>query len=676
MTLKDLLVIIACLCATMFISCARQGRPSGGPKDTIPPTVISMNPPLGATNFNGDELELTFNEYIEARNLKKELIINPNVKSYKYFTKKRTLVIRLDEDLKENTTYTFNLRQAVVDFENNNAVNALLAFSTGDKLDSMQVSGYVKDLYTQQAAEDIIVGLYATDDTITIFNGPPLYFTKTDKKGYYNINYIKNGTYNIYALDDKNNNLEYESNTEAIAFKDTAVYLLPDSVHQLVLPDSLKNDSIPAYGQSFDLNLTKKDIRPIRVQSNRPNGKYYEIKFNKPIRSYNLTADSSDVKQATLAYMADSLGLKRDSTFRYILSNFQEGQQTIRIYNTLKQDSLLVRLNAEDSASQVLADTILYIRFTETRRKPEEFTQQLVVKHPEMVDSIRGEVNFSKPMVRMNTDSILLVYDTLFTLPLNYDSLFTWNEHRDQLTFKRYVSKNNIIDTLRQQYISNDSIAFVERKNKERLYVDSLRASANTADQLRLLAALDSLQNNKQTGRILDSIRSVKDENIRQKMVSRMADTITVTPAFIPNVYTRKEIISTLAPLTLYMSPGSFMSVEGDSSQAVRQDYSFVNPDDYGVVKGKITTDRPHYFIQLVDNSFNVVAEVSGKDSYAFRLIPPGSYKIRVLIDSDGDGKWEDGDILEREEPEPVIVFSDYEINLKTGWEQELDLVF
>lgn len=677
MTFKDLLVIIVCLCGTMLISCARQGRPSGGPKDTIPPTVIRMNPPLGTTNFKGDELELEFDEYIEVRGLKQELIINPSIEDYKYFTKKQTIVIRLEKDLQENTTYTFNFRQAAVDFENNSARNALIAFSTGDKLDSMQVIGKVKRLKTQEPAENVVVGLYSTDDTINIFNGPPLYFTKTDKNGFYSINYIKEGIYNIYALDDQNGNLEYESNNEAIAFKDSAVYLLQDSVKQLILPDSLRNDSTQAYGQSFDLDLFKKDIRPIRVQSSRPNGKYYEIGFNKPIKAYSLTADSSDLEKTTRTYLTDSLGLtKEDSSFSYVLSNFQEQQQTIRIYNTLRQDSLLVRLSAIDSANQLLDDTIVYVQFAETRRKSDPLTQQLTVNRAEIVDSIKGEITFSKPMISINTDSILLVYDTLFTIPLNYDSLFTWNAHRDKVTFKKRVNKNAIIDKVIDQSAINDSIAFIERQKLEQLYVDSITASANSQEQLRLLQALNDLQNDEEKSQILDSIQAIEDNTLKQNLISGMADTVAVTQNFVPNTYSQEELANSLSPLALYMSPGSFMSVEGDSSEAVRQNYSFLNPDDYGVVKGKIITDQSSYFVQLIDNSFKVIAESYGKDRYSFRLIPPGTYKIRVLIDSNENGKWEEGNILENKEPEPVIVFNNYEINLKANWEQELDLEF
>src|SRR5690606_38194015 len=127
-------------------------------------------------NFSADEIALEFDEYIEARSLKQDIIINPPVKEYDFYVNRSTLVIELNEDLQENTTYTFNFRGAIKDIsEQNPAENVVMAFSTGSKLDSFQVQGQVKDLFTNQPSEDVLVALYPEGDTLNPFEDPPMY---------------------------------------------------------------------------------------------------------------------------------------------------------------------------------------------------------------------------------------------------------------------------------------------------------------------------------------------------------------------------------------------------------------------------------------------------------------------------------------------------------------------
>ncbi len=677
---KSTLLLIIFWALLLTASCARRGAPTGGPKDSIPPTLVKMNPALGKVNFKGDELEMQFSELIEARDLKKELIINPNVKDYKFYVSKRSVFIELNEKLRDSTTYTFNFREGVKDItERNPAENVVMAFSTGAFLDSFQVVGNIKQLLTGKPAEDVVVGLYSTADTLTIFDSSPMYFTKTDKEGNYLINYIREGTYKIYAFDDQNDNLKYESNTEALGFKTSPVALLPDSITQAVAVDSLAladSASQVFYGKKIDLYLSKKDIRPLRVQSSRPNGKYFEIKFNKPLASFTVRSDTSDISAATKKYVKDSLQVNlQDSLPKYLFSNFQEQQQTIRIYNTLRQDSLKIYMSARDSVEQQISDSVFYIKFAETRRKAEDLTQQTRTQQPEITQTIEAEVVFNKPVVRVNTDSILLVYDTLVDIPVRYDTALQWNSHADVLTFYKKINKQALFSDIIASKIKNDSLTFKVRQSREKIYIDSLKTSQRLEKQLQYLEAIVDMQNDPVKEKLRDSIRRLENEDAQQQLINRLADTISVTQNY-QKSYSREEVMASLGPLTLYMAPGSFISVEGDSSKEVRQNYGFKKQENYGTIKGKIETEYPSFIVQLLDKNYTVVAESRRRNSYAFPLIQPGEYMLRILIDSDEDGQWESGSILQNQEPEPVIFFEQKNIVLKANWEISQDLSF
>ena len=133
-------------------SCARVGSPVGGPKDSLAPKFLSSNIDSTRINVKRDirELRLDFDEYITLKDINKNLIISPPIKNIKRILPSnianKFILIQWTDTLKANTTYNFNFGNSIVD---NNEANILryfnFAFSTGDKLDDLYISGEVKD---------------------------------------------------------------------------------------------------------------------------------------------------------------------------------------------------------------------------------------------------------------------------------------------------------------------------------------------------------------------------------------------------------------------------------------------------------------------------------------------------------------------------------------------------
>lgn len=680
MRIRTLGLAIFWLALIATVSCARRGVPTGGPKDTIPPTLINMSPALETVNFDGDEIVLEFDEFIEARSLKQDIIINPRIEEYDFYVNRKSLYLELQEDLRENTTYTFNFRDAIKDVsEQNPAENVILAFSTGNTIDSFQVQGQIKDLLTYQPAEDVVVALYEEGDTLNPYEDAPLYLTKTNEEGRYAIRYIKTGTYQIYAYNDENNNLKIDSNSEALGFKSEPILLIPGEVTPLDPLDSTMamNDSLQTvrYGEDVDIFLFRQDIRPIQVQSARSIGKYFDIKLNKSVREYELTVDSSDVELSTLAYL-DSLNPELPKNSRRILySNFQNQQKDLRIYQSILQDSLRVFVNFTDSVEQIQQDTF-YVQFGETRRNPDELRQS-VRTDKEIVDSIRMEIEFNKPMIRVNTDSILLSYDTLFYLPLKYDEFISWNESLDKVTLRKTINRNALADTIVNYQLARDSLNFYSRLQKQEEYLAKLQEPGEVEEKLSYFDSLTGILEAKELILIRDSLQTQEEDAQRLNLLNSVIDTLTLENEYQPLSIQKSEILENLKPLVLYLAPGSFMSIENDSSQQVLQRYSFKKADNYGNISGNISTTYESYTVQLLDKNYQVIRETGPSVEYAFELVPPGDYYLRVLIDEDLDGQWERGNILKDEEPEPVFFYTEEEvINLRANWFREIDLNF
>ena len=202
-----MLKLIFSVCFVLIIfSCAKITPLDGGDKDTLSPVLIYSNPKNHSINFKEKTFSFEFNEIIDASELSRKLIISPYLNtSPELKFKKNTLLLTFDSSFKENTTYILNFADGVKDItEGNPAKNTKLVFSTGDKIDSSFVSGFVLDPLKNKFVEGALVVLYNKKDSLGLFNKKPLYFSFSNKDGSFLIENIKPGEYKMYSFIDEN----------------------------------------------------------------------------------------------------------------------------------------------------------------------------------------------------------------------------------------------------------------------------------------------------------------------------------------------------------------------------------------------------------------------------------------------------------------------------------------
>jgi hypothetical protein len=207
-------------------SCANFGNgPSGGLKDTIPPVVVRTIPELRSKNFTGNDVRLTFDEFVISDEVSENLIISPPMKKRPLIKMKgKTLIVEFQEDLRKDRTYSLDFKDAVVDNNENNPIKDLrFSFSTGNTYDSLKVSGFVKNAYTQEPVEKALVLLYHQNKLTAVVDTIPDYIGKTDKDGFFVIDNLAKGTYRLFALTDADNSLTYNTTAELIAFDDSLI---------------------------------------------------------------------------------------------------------------------------------------------------------------------------------------------------------------------------------------------------------------------------------------------------------------------------------------------------------------------------------------------------------------------------------------------------------------------
>lgn len=214
-----LTIIIATL--LIIAGCANQVAPTGGAKDLIAPSPLTYTPDSNAILFNANEIVIVFDEYIQLNDVFNQIIISPPLDGVPdYNLKGKTLTIKLNSTLKPETTYTINFGQAIKDnTEGNILENFTYVFSTGNYIDSLQVSGAVTDLLTGAPSKNTYVLLYLNPTDTSFTKTKPYYFSKTDAVGEFTIKNIRSGSYKLYAIVDQNFNYFYDLPNEQIAFQ-------------------------------------------------------------------------------------------------------------------------------------------------------------------------------------------------------------------------------------------------------------------------------------------------------------------------------------------------------------------------------------------------------------------------------------------------------------------------
>lgn len=219
--------LVPALCA---MACAQVGNITGGEQDTRPPQLVRAEPAALSTGFTGDRIVLHFDERIQLDRVRDKLLVSPPLAKPPdvRLAGAQSVAIGLNAPLLEGTTYTFMIGEAVKDLtEGNVAAGLSYVISTGDHVDSLQVAGRVANAFSGNAESDVLVMLYDTADTLTIRNGRPIYAGRTNKAGEFVLRHLREGTFAIHALRDKNANYRFDLPNEEVAFAAAPLPLTP-----------------------------------------------------------------------------------------------------------------------------------------------------------------------------------------------------------------------------------------------------------------------------------------------------------------------------------------------------------------------------------------------------------------------------------------------------------------
>ena len=225
MKFKPIHTLTFLLTAALLYACASVGSPDGGPYDETPPKFVRANPGPNSTNNTHKKISIEFDEFIKLEKASEKVIVSPPQKEMaRVEAMGKKVHIEFYDTFKLNTTYTIDFGDAIVDNNEGNPMGHFAySFSTGDQIDTMEVSGTVLDAQNLEPIKDIQVGLHENLDDSAFVKLPFDRISRTDSRGRFIIRGIRPGKYRIYALKDGNQNYMFDSKSEIIAYLDSLI---------------------------------------------------------------------------------------------------------------------------------------------------------------------------------------------------------------------------------------------------------------------------------------------------------------------------------------------------------------------------------------------------------------------------------------------------------------------
>ena len=294
--------------------CAQIGAPTGGPRDSIPPVLITASPKLFTTNFKGNKITLIFNEYINVLDVQKNVLVSPFPKTSPVIDfKLKTVSIKLIDTLIDNTTYAINFGNAIVDNnENNPFKDFTYVFSTGSTIDSLKLSGKVLMAETGKPDSTLQALLYRNANDSSVEKRKPDYIAKIDANGKFTFTNLSEGVYRIYALKDGDGGKTYNSKIESFAFADADIIVaaIPDSVLLYAYEEEKEKKKIPSVAAKSAADKKLKFTPAPSKNLQQDLSSDFELHFNNTLKNFDTTkivlTDTSNNKIEGITISLDS----------------------------------------------------------------------------------------------------------------------------------------------------------------------------------------------------------------------------------------------------------------------------------------------------------------------------------------------------------------------------------
>lgn len=385
------------LAAFLLGSCARMGQPDGGWYDETPPRIMGAAPADKGTNVKNQKISIFFDEFIQIENATEKVVVSPpQLETPEIVASGKRIKIELLDSLKPNTTYTIDFSDAITDNNEDNPLgNYTYSFSTGDAIDTLEVSGKVLQAKDLEPVKGILVGLYSDLSDTAFTTKPMLRVSRTDGSGRFVIKGVAPGTYRVYALQDADGNYLFNQKSEMLAFSQEKIVpsFKPDVRQDTTWIDSLRIKSIDRVGYTHFLpddivlrafNEVMTDRYFLKAERREPESftLFYSYGGEMPqVRGLNFQSDDAFIIESTE---------KQDTITYWLKDTALVNQDTLRVELTYHMTDSLGKLVEQIDTLDILSRISYEKRLKDLEREREEWQkkQDRAKKRGEPYDSI------------------------------------------------------------------------------------------------------------------------------------------------------------------------------------------------------------------------------------------------------------------------------------------------
>ena len=585
------------LLLALLTACANPGSgPDGGPYDETPPRIVAMQPPLGATNQKPRKVTITFNELITVENAQEKITLSPpQIEPPEIKTSGRHITVALVDTMREQTTYTIDFSDAIVDSNEGNPLgNFTYYFATGERLDTMEVSGYVLDAATLEPQKGFLVGLHANlaDSAFTAL--PFDRVARTDGTGHFTVKGVAPGAYRIYALKDMDSDFRY-TRGEGLAW----------------LTDTLRPSSFPDVRQD---TLWADTVRIDTIRS---------VPFTHYLPD-DVVLLAFTEKNNTLQLLKTE---REPNFFRLFFTAPQAEMPQVRGLNFDERDAFVVQRSAgRDTLTYWLCDTALVNQ-----------------------DSLRIELSYLA-----TNDSVSVPYlqrDTLELVPrLSYERRLKLQE-KEMERWRKGLEKRHKRGDFSQEEPPKQPLQ-VKYSFESQLAPDRNQHFTLPEPALRI-----------DTGAI--HLFLEKDSDYVEVPFRLERDSLDLLQ------YTLRGEWRPGQRYVLNIDSACIVSLSGLANKTKDVEFSIAGPEDYGSLFLVIPDADSTAVVQLLSPAEKVLRQVRAEAGRAdFFYLSPGDVYVRLFLDRNGNGRWDEGCYAEQRQPEPVYYFP-HKLTIRANWDVE-----
>ena len=616
------LVLLVVGTPLLLVSCARMGTPDGGLYDETPPVLVRTSPANGKVKTSPKKIVLEFDEIVKLDNAQAVVVSPPQLEAPEIEAYGRKVTVTLIDTIKPNMTYTIDFGNSISDNNEGNPFGDFaFTFSTGEKIDTFQVSGYVLDASNLEPIKDILVGLYKMDNADSdthesdtkgcpdsvFYKKPFERISHTDSRGHFVIKGLDpDASYKVFALKDQDQDYRYSQASEMLAFTER---IIKSSCKPDLRPDTIWHDSIHyedikyiPYTHFYPDDITLlafNEDRPVRhkLKEERPELHYFTLYFTAPDDTLPLIK-----------------GLNFDEKDAFVVAA-NERKDTITYWI---KDSLIYNLDTLEMALQYHdTDTLgALVLYNDTLR-------------------LTSKVSYAR------------------TQKLKADKQANWEkeylkDHKAEAKAKKKEGESLDIPPMPEEFmeINTNSTNNLDPENNMVIHFTSPEP-LDTVDisKFHLGVRVDSLTH-----------------PVPFTLVPDETDMLT---------YHFKADWKCDSAYVLQVDTGAFVSIYGKRIEGSKRNIKIKSAEAYALLNINVNNADTSAVVELLsaqDKAVRTQKVVNGKVKFTY--LQPSTYYLRLFYDHNGNGKWDTGDYSTGTQPEEVY-YLNKAISVKANWDYD-----